>query len=38
MFGKFGVKFLGHLSLLELKRKENRKEKDFKENPHMHMK
>jgi hypothetical protein len=38
VLGKFGVNFLGPISLLELKRKENRKEKEFKENPHMHMK
>jgi hypothetical protein len=38
MFGKFGVNLLGHLSLLEFKRKRKPERKDFKENPHMHMK
>jgi hypothetical protein len=38
VFGMFGVNLLGHLSLLELKRKRKPKIKDFKENPHMHMK
>jgi hypothetical protein len=39
MFGRFGINLLGHLKLARIKENKRKpKRKDFKENPHMHMK